>query len=163
MYGTVPRTDNPIRFSLSHCPHRPRPTATYRDPTRAVLYSRRTTVDRFYERERESRCTHKHTHLCLNLNKMPTKGANQISILFPNSNGITNYDINASVEIWNFFSRYNINGLTNFSTDIVENNIERRKILKVIDLLGREAVESINTSLFYIYNDGTVEKRIILE
>ena len=22
---------------------------------------------------------------------------------FPNSNGITNYDINASVEIWNFF------------------------------------------------------------
>lgn len=53
MYGTVPRTDNPIRFSLSHCPHRPRPTATYRDPTRAVLYSRRTTVDLFYKRERE--------------------------------------------------------------------------------------------------------------
>ena len=79
------------------------------------------------------------------------------------SNGVTNYDINASVEIWNFFSRYNINGLTNFSTDIVENNIERRELLKVIDLLGREAVESINTSLFYIYNDGTVEKRIILE
>ena len=50
----TPRTDNPIRFSLSHCPHRPRPTATYRDPTRAVLYSRRTTVDRFYERESQA-------------------------------------------------------------------------------------------------------------
>ncbi|SVE64773.1 uncharacterized protein METZ01_LOCUS517627, partial [marine metagenome] len=55
---------------------------------------------------------------------------------FPNSNGITNYDINASVEIWNFFSRYDINGLINSSTGIVENTIDGRRILKVIDLLG---------------------------
>ena len=82
---------------------------------------------------------------------------------FPNSNGITNHDINASVEIWNFFSRYDIHGLINSSTEIIENTIERRKILKVIDLLGREAVELINRPLFYIYNDGTVEKKIILE
>jgi len=82
---------------------------------------------------------------------------------FPNSNGITNYDINASVEIWNFLSRYNINGLINSSTEIVENNIEGRRIFKVIDLLGREAVESINTPLFYIYNDGKVEKKMIVE
>ena len=27
--------------------------------------------------------------------------------------GVTNYDINASIEIWNFFSRYYINGLIN--------------------------------------------------
>ena len=82
---------------------------------------------------------------------------------FPNSNGVTNYDINASVEIWNFFSRYNINGLINPSTEIIENTIEVRRIVKVIDLLGREAVELINSPLFYIYNDGTVEKKIILE
>jgi polyhydroxybutyrate depolymerase len=83
---------------------------------------------------------------------------------FPNINGgITNYDINASLEIWNFFSRYNINGLINSSTEIVENTIERRRILKVIDLLGREAVESISTILFYIYNDGTVEKKMVIE
>ncbi len=83
---------------------------------------------------------------------------------FPNvSGGITNYDINASLEIWKFFSRYDIYGLINSPLDIVENNIERRGIIKVIDLFGREAVESINTLLFYIYNDGTVEKKIILE
>ena len=82
---------------------------------------------------------------------------------FPNSNGITNYDINASVEIWNFFSRYNINGLINSSTEIIDNTVEGRRILKVIDLLGREAVESINTPLFYIYNDGTVEKKLIVD
>ena len=82
---------------------------------------------------------------------------------FPNSNGITNYDINASVEIWKFFSRYDIHGLISSSTEIVENTIGRRKILKVIDLLGRKTVESINTPLLYIYNDGTVEKKMIIE
>jgi hypothetical protein len=53
--------------------------------------------------------------------------------------------------------------LINSSTEIVENTIERRRILKVIDLLGREAVESISTILFYIYNDGTVEKKMVIE
>ena len=79
---------------------------------------------------------------------------------FPNGSGITNYDINASLEIWNFFSRYDINGLINSSTEIIENDIYSRRVLKVIDLLGRETIESINKPLFYIYNDGTVEKRI---
>ena len=83
---------------------------------------------------------------------------------FPNSNGgITNYDINASLEIWKFLSRYDINGLINASTEILENTIEGRRLLKVIDLLGRESVESINRPLFYIYNDGTVEKKIFFE
>ena len=77
--------------------------------------------------------------------------------------GITNHDINASLEIWKFFSRYDINGLINSSTEILENTIEGRRLLKVIDLLGRESVESINRPLFYIYNDGTVEKKIIIK
>jgi len=82
---------------------------------------------------------------------------------FPNSNGITNYDINASVEIWNFFSKYDIHGLINFSTEIVENTIEGRRLLKVIDVLGRENKRTKNEPLFYIYDDGTVEKKIIIE
>ena len=83
---------------------------------------------------------------------------------FPNSNGgITNHDINASLEIWNFFSRYDIHGLINPSTEIIENTNENKRILKVIDLLVRETVESINTPLFFIYIDGTVEKRILFE
>ena len=38
-----------------------------------------------------------------------------------------------------------------------------KKLLKVVDILGKESKEIKNQSLFYIYDDGTVEKRIILE
>ena len=38
-----------------------------------------------------------------------------------------------------------------------------KKLLKVTDILGREVNEERNTPLFYIYNDGTVEKRIVIE
>ena len=82
---------------------------------------------------------------------------------YPNSNGVTNYDINASVEIWNFFNRYNINGLINSSTEIIENNLDDRRIHKVVDLFGREVKEKINTPLFYIYTDGTIMKKILVE
>jgi len=34
---------------------------------------------------------------------------------------------------------------------------------KITDILGREVNENRNTPLFYIYNDGTVEKKIIIE
>ena len=36
-------------------------------------------------------------------------------------------------------------------------------LLKVKDLLGRETKETKNKPLFYIYDDGTVEKRIVIE
>jgi len=32
-----------------------------------------------------------------------------------------------------------------------------------MDMLGREVTEDSNTPLFYIYDDGTVEKRIVIE
>ena len=38
-----------------------------------------------------------------------------------------------------------------------------RKLVRIIDLLGRETKGSKNEPLFYIYDDGTVEKRIIIE
>ena len=38
-----------------------------------------------------------------------------------------------------------------------------KEILRVIDILGRQTKETKNTLLFYIYNDGTVEKKIIIE
>ncbi len=37
------------------------------------------------------------------------------------------------------------------------------KLLKVIDVLGRETSPAKNTPLFYINDDGTVEKRIVIE
>jgi hypothetical protein len=44
--------------------------------------------------------------------------------------------------------------------EIYESN---KKLLKVTDILGRESKPTPNVSLFYRYNDGTVEKRIIVE
>ena len=48
------------------------------------------------------------------------------------------------------------------STEINEYN-KGKKLLKVTDLLGRETKGNKNEVLFYIYNDGTVEKRIVIE
>ena len=42
--------------------------------------------------------------------------------------------------------------------------IKTKKILiKIVDVLGRENKESQESLLFYIYDDGTVEKRVIME
>ena len=38
-----------------------------------------------------------------------------------------------------------------------------KELLKVTDLLGRETKGTKNQPLFYIYDDGTVEKRIVIE
>ena len=46
-------------------------------------------------------------------------------------------------------------------TDI--NLMDDRKLISIIDVLGRETKGTKNQPLFYIYNDGTVEKRIIIE
>ena len=52
------------------------------------------------------------------------------------------------------------------SIRISDANTEDRKLLKIVDILGREVnpnEEISNTSLFYIYDDGSVEKKIIIE
>jgi len=84
---------------------------------------------------------------------------------WPGSNiptGVTNHDINASLEIWKFFSRYDINGIIHQSTSVNE-YFNKKDIIKVIDVLGRQTKHSKNQPLFYIYGDGTVEKKIIIE
>ena len=41
--------------------------------------------------------------------------------------------------------------------------LELRKLVKVVDVLGRESQSTVNTLLFYIYDDGKVEKKIVIE
>lgn len=81
---------------------------------------------------------------------------------WPGSSG--NMDINATNEIWNFVSKYDINGLidcnTTSSYEINMNN--DNNLIKVTDLLGRDAKELKNTPLFYHYDNGKVIKKIIL-
>ena len=43
------------------------------------------------------------------------------------------------------------------------NNFSNKKILSIIDVLGRETKFKTNIPLIYIYDDGTVEKRIVIE
>ena len=38
-----------------------------------------------------------------------------------------------------------------------------RKLQKTVDLIGRETKGKKNEPLFYIYDDGTVEKKLIIE
>ena len=40
---------------------------------------------------------------------------------------------------------------------------EKRKLLKIVDVLGRAIAPKKNIPLFYIYDDGTVEKRITID
>ena len=47
------------------------------------------------------------------------------------------------------------------STTINEFNAER-KLLRIVDVLGRNAKIESNVPLFYFYNDGTVEKKFII-
>ncbi len=54
--------------------------------------------------------------------------------------------------------------LTQTISDLNENLINKEKtLIKIINVLGRETIPKSNMPLFYIYNDGTVEKKIILE
>lgn len=81
--------------------------------------------------------------------------------VFPN--GTTNQDINASEKIWEFFNKYDINGLISTTSTNNITNEKSHKLIKIIDLLGRETNYNSNTPLFYIYDNGTVDKRIITE
>ena len=51
----------------------------------------------------------------------------------------------------------------NQSTSIIELYPNKRELLKITNIFGQSTNEKKNTPLFYIYDDGTVEKKIILE
>ena len=41
--------------------------------------------------------------------------------------------------------------------------LTQKKLIKIVDLLGRESSALKNKILFYVYSDGSVVKRILLE
>jgi hypothetical protein len=48
-------------------------------------------------------------------------------------------------------------------TTAIKEHSTNKELLKVTDLLGRETKGTKNEPLFYIYDDGTVEKIINIE
>ena len=52
---------------------------------------------------------------------------------------------------------------TIISVDELGYSEHTKYLLKITDILGREVEGNKNEPLFYIYDDGTVEKRIVIE
>ena len=64
----------------------------------------------------------------------------------------------------NLWSSANLADVGCQSLTAIENErLNKKKVIKITDVLGRETKEVKNTPLFFIYDDGTVEKKIILE
>ena len=49
------------------------------------------------------------------------------------------------------------------SLSIEDENNKTKRLVLITDILGRETNEEGNMPLFYLYEDGTVEKKIIIE
>ena len=71
---------------------------------------------------------------------------------------------------WYFLDDHFVEGgfdkfeITSQVPSYVDNNItaNNRTLIKIVDLFGRETINTSNSVVFYIYDDGSVEKRIIL-
>ena len=50
----------------------------------------------------------------------------------------------------------------NSTTTHISDETYDKKLLKIVDILGREIKSNNNSPIFYIYNDGSVEKKIYL-
>ena len=75
-------------------------------------------------------------------------GNNYISVIETNNNCIGD-TISESVFI--------------FVSSIEENNNKEQKLVKIIDVLGKEIDYNTNKPIFYLYQDGRVEKKIVIE
>ena len=67
--------------------------------------------------------------------------------------------INATTSIDTTFQYFSLNCPP--PNSVIDKNINK-KLIKMIDIFGRET-NILNKALFYIYNDGTVEKKLIVE
>ena len=71
-------------------------------------------------------------------------------------NDVANAEYNWAKDSWTSFStNCNATGLTDYSG--------QRKLLKVLDVFGRSVTPKPNMTLFYIYSDGTTEKKLIIK
>jgi hypothetical protein len=76
---------------------------------------------------------------------------------FPNFVTIDYYELGDGLAVVD-----QLNGITTSSINLTVYNIER-KLLTIKDMLGRKAEVKSNSLLFYLYDDGHVEKKIIIE
>ncbi len=64
---------------------------------------------------------------------------------------------------WYYFYNIEVEVPCENTTTSVSELPTSKNLLKIVDVLGREIHRKKNTPLFYIFDDGTVEKRLIIE
>jgi len=86
--------------------------------------------------------------------------------LFLATNNPNLYCINVDDTTWSTANWILIDPWASFSTNcppsVIQEHTTNKELLKIVDILGRET-KGTNQPLFYIYDDGTVEKRIVIE
>ena len=104
-------------------------------------------------------------------------GNMNLFVTFANETSWYNYGITSPITpiypITIYFTYSNLTGkepgdytceLTyDISQNIRVNFIPKKKLLNIVDALGREVTHSNNQILFHIYDDGSVEKKFIVE
>jgi hypothetical protein len=75
--------------------------------------------------------------------------------------------INVDDATWSTANWTNIDAQSYFSTNCppsaIQEHTSNTELLKITDLLGREIKGAKNQLLFYIYDDGIVEKKLVIE
>ena len=94
---------------------------------------------------------------------LPTNG-NSINCLFEDQLfwHIDTFPNGTPYGTWTFI--HNNTGIDLNTTTAIDNFVlHHKRLVKIVDLLGRESKEIKNQLLYYIYDDGTIEKKIIIE
>ena len=85
----------------------------------------------------------------------------QISCFLPSWNCIEDACLDPGTGVGMYSSLTACNQTCGVST--IEEHTTTKTLLKITDILGRQTNQTRNKLLFYIYDDGTVDKKIILE
>ena len=94
--------------------------------------------------------------------------ANFEAFLNPNLSCIEVDDVNYSTINWtdidtqHYFSNNCNNSCPNISSNSELNNVPKQ-LIKIVDVLGRKTPFKPNAPLLYIYNDGSVERKMIIK
>ena len=100
------------------------------------------------------------THNVFNYNSSTSLPYDTISvcITYTDANGL-----NTCCETWIWDANLGVWAKMGSVTSIGEINSFDKKLIKVVDVLGRETSINSNQTLFFIYEDGTIEKRYIID
>ena len=89
------------------------------------------------------------------INVVPSE--NMVWIRMGNALSTELVETNLNIDIWNY-----INDLSCVSSVESFTNTYSKKLIKIVDVFGRETNELKNTPLFYLYEGGLIEKKIII-